>query len=48
MYEIKRIDTEDLDVIIPLLTRLHPSIGRPILKRRLEVMRVQGYQYVGS
>ncbi len=47
MNDIKRIDTEDLDVIIPLLTRLNPSIGRPILKRRLDAMRVQGYQCVG-
>ncbi|WP_149275889.1 GNAT family N-acetyltransferase [Pareuzebyella sediminis] len=45
--EIRLIEKEKLEMIIPLLARLNPNIQMNVLEHRLVEMKSQGYQCVG-
>ena len=45
--DIRLIEKEKMNSIIPLLTQLNPKIADDLLKSRLKDMVLQGYQCVG-
>ena len=47
MYDIKLIEKEVLNDIIPLLQGLNPKMSKTVLEKRLAQMVLQGYQCVG-
>lgn len=47
-FTIRLIEKEEMEVIIPLLHRLNPTISLEILQKRLQEMLGQQYQCVGA
>lgn len=47
MYNVKLIESENIQSIIPLLSSLNPNIDRVVLEARLEDMLKNNYECVG-